>query len=182
MSSTIPYVAPQSPPADEAARERLLARYQAILADDEFRWVSHQRKICPLGSGGQEVFLTERQGADDFTLPVALKVFSPEKYLDDAAYRPAHRLRLPRPLRPAQRLLHRHAAGADLVWPIDDAGRLHRPPRVGPPLQGARRAAAAAGRVGAPAIPALAAGAGRSHSLTQSASDGSAGNETPDIG
>src|SRR5438445_8831658 len=49
-----------------------------------------------LGSGGQGVvYLTERRGADDFTLPVAIKIFSPERYpdarcYDDAMSRIAH--------------------------------------------------------------------------------------------
>ena len=37
--------------------------------------------------GGQGVvFLTERRGADGFTLPIALKIFSPERYNDARAY------------------------------------------------------------------------------------------------
>jgi serine/threonine-protein kinase len=40
-----------------------------------------------LGVGGQgSVFLSERRGTDEFTLPVALKVFSPERYADERAY------------------------------------------------------------------------------------------------
>ena len=40
-----------------------------------------------LGSGGQGVvYLTERRGTDSFTLPVALKVFSPERYEDERSY------------------------------------------------------------------------------------------------
>ena len=48
---------------------------------------SRYRKERLLGAGGQGVvYLGERQGADGFTLPVALKVFSPEPYRDAAAY------------------------------------------------------------------------------------------------
>ena len=32
------------------------------------------------------VYLSERRGTDNFTLPVALKIFSPERYEDDRAY------------------------------------------------------------------------------------------------
>jgi serine/threonine-protein kinase len=40
-----------------------------------------------LGSGGQGVvYLSHRRGTDNFTLPVALKIFSPERYEDDRAY------------------------------------------------------------------------------------------------
>src|SRR5207244_8483738 len=41
-----------------------------------------------LGKGGQGVvYLSERRGADGFTLPVALKFFSPERYPDERGYR-----------------------------------------------------------------------------------------------
>ena len=40
-----------------------------------------------MGSGGQGVvYLTERRGTDNFTLPVALKIFSPERYEDERGY------------------------------------------------------------------------------------------------
>jgi len=40
-----------------------------------------------LGAGGQGVvFLSERRGTDRFTLPVAVKVFSPERYEDERSY------------------------------------------------------------------------------------------------
>jgi serine/threonine-protein kinase len=40
-----------------------------------------------LGSGGQGVvYLSERRGTDNFTLPVALKIFSPSRYEDARAY------------------------------------------------------------------------------------------------
>ncbi len=40
-----------------------------------------------LGSGGQGVvYLSERRGTDSFTLPVALKIFSPERYEDERSY------------------------------------------------------------------------------------------------
>jgi serine/threonine-protein kinase len=40
-----------------------------------------------LGAGGQGiVFLTTRRGSDGFTLPVALKIFSPERYETEALY------------------------------------------------------------------------------------------------
>lgn len=66
---------------------QLLAPYQAILAGRPLSWTSHHRLIRKLGSGGQGVvFLTERRGADGFTLPVALKVFSPERFRDEREY------------------------------------------------------------------------------------------------
>ena len=43
-----------------------------------------------LGKGGQGiVYLSERRGADNFTLPVALKFFSPERFPDERSYREA---------------------------------------------------------------------------------------------
>jgi serine/threonine-protein kinase len=65
----------------------LLARYQNIISAQTLDWTRRYRKLRQLGSGGQGVvFLGERQGADQFTLPVALKVFSPESYRDAEAY------------------------------------------------------------------------------------------------
>jgi len=65
----------------------LLARYQNIINAQTLDWTRRYRKLRQLGSGGQGVvFLGERQGADQFTLPVALKVFSPESYRDAEAY------------------------------------------------------------------------------------------------
>ena len=32
------------------------------------------------------VYLSERRGTDNFTLPVALKIFSPERYEDERSY------------------------------------------------------------------------------------------------
>ena len=50
-------------------------------------WTEHHRLIRPLGSGGQGiVYLSERRGTDSFTLPVALKIFSPERYEDERDY------------------------------------------------------------------------------------------------
>ncbi len=65
----------------------LLDRYENILEGRRFSWTEHQRLIRLLGSGGQGVvYLTERRGTDGFTLPVALKIFSPERYRDERSY------------------------------------------------------------------------------------------------
>jgi len=67
--------------------DELLARYHTILADRRLSWTEHHRLIRLLGSGGQGVvYLSERRGTDSFTLPVALKIFSPERYEDERAY------------------------------------------------------------------------------------------------
>ena len=74
----------------DAARrcsEELLARYRQFLDQERLSWTEHHRLIRPLGSGGQGVvYLSERRGTDSFTLPVALKIFSPERYQDGRAY------------------------------------------------------------------------------------------------
>ena len=65
----------------------LVDRYQSILDQKRLTWTEYHRFICPLGSGGQGVvYLSQRRGTDDFTLPVALKIFSPERYEDDRSY------------------------------------------------------------------------------------------------
>ncbi len=65
----------------------LLPLYEQIIGDRCFNWTEHHRFRRPLGEGGQGVvFLSERRGADNFTLPVAVKIFSPERYPDRRSY------------------------------------------------------------------------------------------------
>ncbi|XZE45451.1 serine/threonine-protein kinase [Pirellulaceae bacterium SH467] len=65
----------------------LLDRYQHLLEDRRLQWMSYHKLDRVLGSGGQGVvFLSERRGADGFALPVAMKVFSPERYGSQSAY------------------------------------------------------------------------------------------------
>src|SRR5689334_11196190 len=67
--------------------EELLERYHSILSDQRVTWTEHHRLLKLLGSGGQGVvYLGQRRGTDNFTLPLALKVFSPERYPDAASY------------------------------------------------------------------------------------------------
>jgi len=67
--------------------DELLGCYQALVNEPRLSWTEHHRLICLLGEGGQgTVYLSERRGTDAFTLPVALKMFSPERYEDDRAY------------------------------------------------------------------------------------------------
>lgn len=67
--------------------EELVFRYNEILDEKRQSWTTHLRLIKRLGSGGQGVvYLTERRGSDSFTLPVALKVFSPERYASPSHY------------------------------------------------------------------------------------------------
>lgn len=65
----------------------LVERYESILAGKRLNWTSHHSLIKLLGAGGQGVvYLTERRGADNFTLPLAVKIFSPERYEDARGY------------------------------------------------------------------------------------------------
>jgi serine/threonine protein kinase len=67
--------------------QKLLDNYREILHSDRQHWTAHYRLMRRLGSGGQGVvYLSERRGADGFTLPVALKVFSPERYDSEHSY------------------------------------------------------------------------------------------------
>ena len=67
--------------------DELLGRYRTIIEEQRLSWTEHHRLIRPLGSGGQGiVYLSERRGTDNFTLPVALKIFSPERYEDERDY------------------------------------------------------------------------------------------------
>jgi eukaryotic-like serine/threonine-protein kinase len=65
----------------------ILGRYRSMLDQPRLSWTEHHRLVRLLGSGGQGVvYLSMRRGTDHFTLPVALKIFSPERYESDAAY------------------------------------------------------------------------------------------------
>lgn len=73
-------------PSDRTANE-LVARYTEIIDEQRLNWTNHHRLKKLLGKGGQGVvYLTERRGVDGFTLPVALKIFSPERYRDAPEY------------------------------------------------------------------------------------------------
>jgi serine/threonine-protein kinase len=78
---------PALPDGPSGCSHDLRGRYHALVHGERLRWATRHRKLRLLGQGGQgAVYLGERQGADGFTLPVALKVFSPEHYRDDASY------------------------------------------------------------------------------------------------
>jgi serine/threonine-protein kinase len=62
-------------------------RYRSLLDEPRLSWIETHRMGRRLGSGGQGVvYLCERLGADQFRLPVALKIFSPEGYESAARY------------------------------------------------------------------------------------------------
>ena len=74
----------------------LVRHYESILQQKRLHWTAHQRLGKLLGTGGQGVvYRSERRGADGFTLPIAIKIFSPERYqaareYDEAMARIAH--------------------------------------------------------------------------------------------
>jgi serine/threonine-protein kinase len=79
--STQPYFPPSN------GETALSLQYRALLDAQNLHWVTRCAKIRLLGSGGQGVvFLTQRHGADAFSLPIALKIFSPEHYADETDY------------------------------------------------------------------------------------------------
>jgi serine/threonine-protein kinase len=68
----------------------LLHSYLKLVQQEKLGWTEHLRLSRVLGRGGQGiVYLSERRGADNFTLPVALKFFSPERFPDERSYREA---------------------------------------------------------------------------------------------
>lgn len=70
--------------------DELIERYKTLLAEQRLNWTEHHRFLKTLGSGGQGiVYLSERRGTDGFTLPVAIKIFSPEPYEDTRSYEEA---------------------------------------------------------------------------------------------
>jgi serine/threonine-protein kinase len=67
--------------------DELVARYKTLAGVSRVAWIESYRRLRLLGEGGQGVvYLCEREGADGFGLPVALKVLSPERYDSGAAY------------------------------------------------------------------------------------------------
>lgn len=73
--------------ASERTSNELIPWYERILGEQRIAWTGHHRFRRLLGKGGQgSVFLSDLRGADCFTVPVAIKVFSPERFEDPRAY------------------------------------------------------------------------------------------------
>ncbi len=71
-------------PGDNA---ELSARYQRLIQAKYFPWTVHSHFQRRLGAGGQGVvYLTEHRGADGFAVPVAVKLFAPERFSNARAY------------------------------------------------------------------------------------------------
>jgi serine/threonine-protein kinase len=76
----------------EAKPNELVQEYQHILTERRLGWTNHLQLLRLLGSGGQGVvYQTALRGTDDFTLPAALKIFSPERFDDVCSYDEAMR-------------------------------------------------------------------------------------------
>jgi eukaryotic-like serine/threonine-protein kinase len=76
--------------SESAVANELLSHYESVLKEKRINWTAHLHLKKVLGRGGQGVvFLSEQKGADRFTLPVALKVFSPERFTSAAQYHEA---------------------------------------------------------------------------------------------
>src|SRR5687767_1717378 len=81
-----PTLTPGGQPSPTEPNE-LVDRYKTFVTEQRMSWTSHQRLIKLLGSGGQGVvYLTELRGTEEFTLPAALKIFSPERFHTAANY------------------------------------------------------------------------------------------------
>lgn len=66
---------------------KLIDKYEELTDAGKVSWTGHHHLLRLLGRGGQgEVYLTEYRGTDGFTVPVAMKIFSPERYSDSRAY------------------------------------------------------------------------------------------------
>ena len=83
LSATVSQTASKSSPPNI----ELVKVYDEIVEGRRQSWTTHLHLLEKLGEGGQGVvYLTDRRGADGFTLPVALKIFSPERYPTLADY------------------------------------------------------------------------------------------------
>lgn len=74
-------------PSSPTGAAKLLADYRSIIERGQLGWISQRPFLRCLGAGGQGVvYLSERRGADGFSLPVALKLFSPKHFQESDAY------------------------------------------------------------------------------------------------
>ena len=61
--------------------------YQRLTDQEKISWTGHHHMLRLLGRGGQGVvYLTEHRGTDGFTVPVAMKLFSPQRYSGAQSY------------------------------------------------------------------------------------------------
>ena len=73
--------------APSQANTQLLSKYSEIVNQQRLQWSTYHQLTKLLGAGGQgKVYLSQRRGADGFTLPIAIKIFSPERFADEESY------------------------------------------------------------------------------------------------
>jgi len=71
----------------EGCSEELRNNYYGLLDHQRVHWHENIQFKSMLGQGGQGfVFLSDLRGADGFNLPVAIKIFSPERFGSDTLY------------------------------------------------------------------------------------------------
>jgi serine/threonine-protein kinase len=71
----------------DGCSEHLRGKYYDLLDQQKVRWNEDIHFTGMLGQGGQGVvFLSEQRGTDGFVLPIAIKVFSPERFANDMVY------------------------------------------------------------------------------------------------
>lgn len=65
----------------------LTNHYQELLDSNRLQWTNRRTFSRCLGIGGQGVvYLSAREGADGFNIPIALKLFSPKPYISSDIY------------------------------------------------------------------------------------------------
>jgi serine/threonine-protein kinase len=73
----------QRQPSDHPPDE-LVRYYHELTGEDRLAWTEHLHLERRLGAGGQGVvYFSQRRGTDGFTLPVAVKRFSPVLFYDE---------------------------------------------------------------------------------------------------
>jgi len=88
FEKTITHVASALP--NEGCSEGLRNNYYTLLDEQRVHWNEDIQFRSMLGQGGQGfVFLSELSGSDGFILPIAIKVFSPERFASDTLYEDA---------------------------------------------------------------------------------------------
>jgi serine/threonine-protein kinase len=74
-------------PSSEGCSDELRSSYYALLDQQRVHWHDDVQFKDMLGQGGQGfVFLGDLRGSDGFLLPVAVKIFSPERFGSDLLY------------------------------------------------------------------------------------------------
>ena len=77
----------ETAPSSDGCSEELRNNYYELLDQQRVHWHEDTQFKSMLGQGGQGfVFLSDLRGSDGFVLPVAIKIFSPERFASDTLY------------------------------------------------------------------------------------------------